>query len=69
VIGLAIGYGASEFAESMSAVGNETKLTVRHSLATALLAFGSALFTGVTFGFLPARRASLLNPVEALRHE
>jgi putative ABC transport system permease protein len=68
-VGLAIGYGASELAEGASAVGNEALLKVRHTMPTALLAFGSALFTGVTFGFLPARRASLLNPVEALRHE
>lgn len=68
-VGLAMGYGASEFAELKSAVGSETTLKVRHSVPTAMLAFGSALITGVTFGFLPARRASLLNPVEALRHE
>jgi putative ABC transport system permease protein len=69
LIGLVIGYGASEFAERSSNVGNEALLKVRHSAPTALLAFGSALFTGVTFGFLPAQRASRLNPVEALRHE
>jgi putative ABC transport system permease protein len=35
----------------------------------ALLSFGSALLVGVVFGFLPAQRASQLNPIEALRHE
>jgi ABC-type antimicrobial peptide transport system permease subunit len=68
-IGLAIGYGAGEFVERFSSVGNESVLKIRHSAPTAMLAFGSALFTGVVFGFLPARRASRLNPVEALRHE
>lgn len=68
-IGLAIGFGAGEFVERSSSVGNEAVLKIRHSAPTAMLAFGSALFTGVVFGFLPARRASRLNPVEALRHE
>jgi len=33
------------------------------------LAFGTALVTGVFFGFYPARRASQLDPIDALRFE
>ncbi|WP_263409389.1 ABC transporter permease [Terriglobus tenax] len=39
------------------------------SPAAVALAFGIAAATGVFFGFYPARRASKLNPIDALRFE
>ncbi len=39
------------------------------SLTAVALAFGISAATGVFFGFYPARRASLLNPIDALRFE
>lgn len=36
---------------------------------TAFIAFIFSAFIGVLFGYLPARRASRLNPIDALRHE
>ncbi len=44
-------------------------LTTEVSLSSILLAFGVSAGVGVVFGFYPARRASNLSPIEALRYE
>jgi putative ABC transport system permease protein len=63
VIGLALGYGMFSFATQKMNIDLVLSPTV------PIIAFGSAVFIGVVFGFFPARRASRLNPIEALRHE
>ncbi len=39
------------------------------SLSSVLLAFGVSAGIGIIFGYYPARRASALNPIDALRYE
>jgi putative ABC transport system permease protein len=63
VIGIILGVIASL---SASAFGGWNILVSPQSV---LLSFGFSALIGVIFGYYPARRAALLNPIEALRHE
>lgn len=43
--------------------------TILISAISVVMSFGFAGFVGIFFGFYPAYKASLMNPIDALRHE
>ncbi|QIK80538.1 FtsX-like permease family protein [Lysobacter sp. HDW10] len=63
VIGIALGAGGSLVVSKFS------ELPVSLNLNVILLAAAFSMATGLFFGYYPARKASLLDPIEALRSQ
>jgi putative ABC transport system permease protein len=62
-IGILLGVGASRF------LAWKAGWSIALPPESILLAFGFSAAIGVFFGFYPARKASRLDPIEALRYE
>ena len=63
IIGIIIGVIFSLLA------GSALQMSVSPSMGAIALAFGVSVGIGVVFGFLPARKAAKLNPIDALRND
>lgn len=74
IIGILLGSGAArivgklaELSPGLRMIGMKINPVI--TPFSVILAFSFSVFTGLVFGVLPARKASLLSPVEALRHD
>ena len=70
VLGIGLGYLLSALANRiLPLVMSDMEMTVLPSLGSVAVAFGISVGIGVLFGYLPAKRAARLNPIEALRYD
>ncbi|WP_298021598.1 ABC transporter permease [uncultured Dysosmobacter sp.] len=70
VLGILLGYGLSKAATTViAALMPDTPITVSPSVMAVVLAFGVSSAIGVVFGYLPAKKAANLNPIDALRYD
>jgi putative ABC transport system permease protein len=63
IVGILLGVGASTL------ISHFAEWSTLISPTAIVLAFVFSALVGVSFGYYPARKAALLDPIEALRYE
>ncbi|MCL1828589.1 MAG: ABC transporter permease [Oscillospiraceae bacterium] len=69
VIGIGFGYVLSGIATALILRILEENLAVTPTFGSIMMAFCISVAIGIFFGYLPAKKAARLNPIDALRYE
>ena len=69
IIGIIFGYIFSGVATELIVQILQESITVVPTITAVLTAFGISAGIGVFFGFMPAKKAAKLNPIDALRYD
>ncbi len=69
VVGIIMGFLGCRLATALVGQLTEVDMSVIPSWISVLRAFGISAGIGVLFGYLPAKKAADLNPIDALRYE
>ena len=74
VLGILVGIGLASLAGSLiggmmtSSMGGGSTFSAVPNLSSVAVAFGVSVGIGILFGYLPAKKAAALNPIDALRY-